>query len=509
MRKAKLFFLNGIILTFTSLFTRLLGMVFNIYVANKVGSEAIGVFSLIMSFYLFAITVASSGLNIACTCIVSEEFAKGNFSNGFKAVRSCVFFALLLGLGSAFVIFLSGPLVSKVFLKGLVSPVPIYMIAIGLTFISISSVINGYLSSVGKSYKNAISQVTELSVKIIVSILLLQFFPSTDVETVCIFLILADVLSELFSFTLNMIFYFKDKKKYCNKHTFQVQMKKRIFKIAFPIAITSYIRSGLSSLKQFLIPLRLELSGLSYSLAVSSYGLINGMVMPVLMFSNSFIASFSSLLVPEFSRLLAGGNHNRLITVCNMILKTTSVFAICVSFIFFFFSNELSMAIYQNIEAGKWIKFLAPLVFFMYIDNIIDNMLKGINEQVGVMCCNILDLVITISIIFFIVPIYGISGYIFSICISELLNFTISCIQLKRKINYSVNLFKFVLVPIIACIFSYCICTFLNFNFSNLIFNIVIKVICFIGFYLSIIFIHKIYAFFIRKLKKFVIVFRV
>lgn len=76
MRKTKLFLINGIILTVTALLMRGIGMVFNIYVANKVGSEAIGVFSLVMSIYNFAITVATSGLSIACTCIVSEEFAK-------------------------------------------------------------------------------------------------------------------------------------------------------------------------------------------------------------------------------------------------------------------------------------------------------------------------------------------------------------------------------------------------------------------------------------------------
>lgn len=51
-------------------------------------------------------------------------------------------------------------------------------------------------------------------------------------------------------------------------------MKRRIVKIAFPIALTSYIRSGLSSFKQFLIPLRLEMYGFTYSVAVSKYGMI-------------------------------------------------------------------------------------------------------------------------------------------------------------------------------------------------------------------------------------------
>ena len=67
MKKAKLFFINGVILTITSLALRGIGLIFNIYVANKVGSEAIGIFSLIMSVYSFAITIATSGIGIACT----------------------------------------------------------------------------------------------------------------------------------------------------------------------------------------------------------------------------------------------------------------------------------------------------------------------------------------------------------------------------------------------------------------------------------------------------------
>lgn len=79
MRKAKIFIINGIILTSSSLLIRGAGLIFNIYVANKVGQEAIGIFSLVMSVYSFAITFATSGISLACTCIVSEEFAKNNF----------------------------------------------------------------------------------------------------------------------------------------------------------------------------------------------------------------------------------------------------------------------------------------------------------------------------------------------------------------------------------------------------------------------------------------------
>ena len=75
--------------------------------------------------------------------------------------------------------------------------------------------------------------------------------------------------------------------------------------------------------------------------------------MPVIMFANVLIGSFSGLLIPEFSRLLAGKNYNRLKTVCDTIFKITFTFSICVTAVFIIFANEISLMVYQSIEAGK------------------------------------------------------------------------------------------------------------------------------------------------------------
>jgi len=50
-------------------------MAFGIFISNRVGSEALGIFQLVMSVYLFMVTLASSGINLACTRIVSEKLA--------------------------------------------------------------------------------------------------------------------------------------------------------------------------------------------------------------------------------------------------------------------------------------------------------------------------------------------------------------------------------------------------------------------------------------------------
>ena len=276
MRKRNLFLVNGLILTFTTLIMRIIGLVFNMYIANKIGSEAIGIFSLLMTIYSFAIILSTSGIGTACTCIVSEEFAKHNYLNGLKAVKTCCIFSILSSIIISIITILFAPIISSTLLKNSISNIPIYCISLGLPLISISSVINGYFSSVEKPYKSAISQILEIFVKIIFTFLLFHRNKDiSNIESVCTILILADVISELFSFVLNIGFYIIDTRKYINKRYLPMQMKKRIFFIAFPISITSCIRSGLSSLKQFLIPARLVLSGMTYSLAVSNYGLIS------------------------------------------------------------------------------------------------------------------------------------------------------------------------------------------------------------------------------------------
>ena len=157
MKRTKKFIINGSILTLTALITRSISMVFNIYVSNKIGSEAVGVFSLVMSVYMFFITLATSGLSIACTYLVSQEFAKGNYLEGLKAVRSCNLFGLFLGIGSSILIILFSNIISTTWLNNKISAIPFYLIAIGLPCIAISSVINGYFSAVRKAYKSAIS----------------------------------------------------------------------------------------------------------------------------------------------------------------------------------------------------------------------------------------------------------------------------------------------------------------------------------------------------------------
>lgn len=151
----------------------------------------------------------------------------------------------------------------------------------------------------------------EQFVKIIATAYLLSLFLPSGLEYACYSLILGDVISEIASFLFNYALYsFEKTRSY--RSISSTSYTKRILKISMPVAIASYIRSGLSTLKQILIPSSLERSGLNCSTALSKYGVVAGMVMPIITFPCVFIDSFSSLLIPEFSRYYAKKDYKRI-----------------------------------------------------------------------------------------------------------------------------------------------------------------------------------------------------
>ena len=119
----------------------------------------------------------------------------------------------------------------------------------------------------------------------------------------------------------------------------------------------------------------------------------------------------------------------------------------------------------------------------MYMDNVIDSILKGLNKQFGVMCCNILDLTVTTCFIYFFLPVIGINGYVISIFISELLNFTVSLFQLIKYAKLRIDLIDWIVIPIICCFVAFFVLSFIVLSFTNIIINLILNIFLFIVLY--------------------------
>ena len=428
MKTLKTFLLNTIILLVSSVLFQVVNMFFNIFISNTIGEEAIGLFSLVMSVYAFGITLASAGINISATRVVAEELACKNEVGAKKAARRCIFFSLIFSICASLIFFIFADFITIHCLHNRISKNVIYLICIALPFISMSSAINGYFTAVRRVYKNAFAKFFEEFVKITCTAILLKSFMPDGIDYACYALIFADVISEITSFLHLYILYIRDKRGSLIESRYKDldSYNRRILRIAVPVALTSYLRSGLSTIKQLIIPSSLQKSGMNSSNSLIAYGIVNGMTMPIIMFPVSLITSFGILLIPEFSRYYTQEKYQKIKSVSSFILICTFIFSVIVAIFIFVFSDELSNLIYHKTEIAKYLRLLSPLIIIMYLDIVIDSILKGLDAQVDVMVVNIFDCLISIAFIYFLVPILGFSGYIISIFISEVIDFSLS-----------------------------------------------------------------------------------
>lgn len=383
MKVLKVFILNTIILLLSSVILQIINMFFSIYISNTIGEEAVGVFTLVMSVYMFGITLASAGINISATRVVSEELASNNELGAKKAAQRCVLFSLLFGLSASIIFFVSADFITIHCLHNKISKNVIYLICIALPFISMSSAVNGYFTAVRRVYKNALAKFFEEFVKILFTAILLKSLMPDDINYACYALILADVISEVTSFAQLYFLYFRDKKGSLSESRYRDldSYNKRILRITIPVALTSYLRSGLSTIKQLIIPSSLQKSGMNSSNSLIAYGIVNGMAMPVIMFPVILVTSFSGLLIPEFSRFNAQGKNKKIRSLSILILSCTLIFSVLVAITIFMLSDEISTIIYHKSEIAKYIRILSPLIVIMYLDIVIDRNFKRIGRS--------------------------------------------------------------------------------------------------------------------------------
>ena len=437
MRTLKIFVFNTLILLFSSIILQIISMFFNIYISKTIGEEAVGVFSLVMSVYMFGITLASAGINISATRIVAEELACNNEVGSKKAAQRCILFSLFFGICASIIFFIFDDFIITHCLHSRISKNVIHLICIALPFISMSAAVNGYFTAVRRVYKNAFAKFFEEFVKIACTAILLKSFMPDGIDYACYALILADVISEVLSFLYLYILYKFDKRNCLIESRYKDldSYNKRILRITIPVALTSYLRSGLSTIKQLIIPSSLQKSGMNSSNSLIAYGIVNGMAMPIIMFPVILVTSFSGLLVPEFSRYYVEKKYKKITSVSILILSCTFIFSVIIAILIFVFSDKLSMTIYNKLEIAKYLRILSPLIIVMYLDIVIDGILKGLDAQVDVMIVNVFDCVVSIAFIYFLVPILGFSGYIISIFISEVIDFTLSGYKLMTLLN--------------------------------------------------------------------------
>ena len=447
VKRAKRFFVNAFIMSCTTVFLRGAGVMYNVYITNRIGAEGIGLFGLIMSVYMLATTVASSGAELATTRLITEEKTLGCDRGARRAMVVCLLYTLFFGLLAAGLLISVAPFAGRHWLGDERTIRPLYLLSVSLPFLALSSALNGYFMAVRRVAKSASAHVFELIVKVLVTTIALKQYADRGMEYACMAVVGGGSVAEICSFFYLYTLYSFEKRRKANKREQEKQYTRRLLYMALPLAISSYLRSGLLTLEHLLVPRGLKKYGASAASSLAQYGVVHGMVMPILLFPSAVLGAFSGLLIPELTEFQKCKNERQICRIATKALRTTLFFSMGAAGVFLFFAEEIGMAIYRSGDAGLFIRFLVPLVLVMYTDHVVDSMLKGLNQQVYSMRYNIIDSAVSVVLIYTFLPRFGVNGYIAVIFITELLNGFLSINRLMKVTELKIGLIRDVLLP--------------------------------------------------------------
>lgn len=452
------FILNSILLIAVNLFMRAVGVSFSVYQSAAAGAEVMGLHALLMGVYGLFLTIGCGSIHLGTTRLTAEAAGRSqglSASGEVRAIlRKCVGYALVCGCASAVVLCAGASVIGSGWLGDERAIPSLRLLALSLPPAALSSCLSGYFTGVRRVALPSAAGIAAQLFRVAAGVWLLGRSAGCGAERLCLVVVCGSVLSEWIGLMLTLPLFLHDLKKHfphtAAEHGTDMPILKSLTSITLPVTAAACLRSGLITLQHGLIPRGLKASGASWGASLASYGVLHGVVLPVVLFPSAIISSFSGLLVPEVAEANAAGDSAYIASISERVLRFGLAFSFGTAGIMSCFSYEIGGLICRSGEAGQYIRLFAPLIPIMYIDSAVDAVLKGMGQQLYSMLVNIADALTSVVLVWVLVPRMGLDGYVISVFVTETLN---TCLSLARMLPVSgarVRIGHIVVLPVCA-----------------------------------------------------------
>ena len=423
---------NTALLTGSSLLMSCIGMAFQVWLVGRIGSAGIGLYQLTLSVTNLGATLAISGIRFATTRLVSEELGYENPGGIRQAMTRCLLYGGFFGVASGLILWLLAEPLGFLWIGDARTVLSLRIAAFSMPCIALCAAVSGYFTASGRVWKPTLVHLLEQVAGILLVAFFLRRAPAFDLEKSCAAVTRGRLAADVLALLLMLLVYWGDRQHYYEAAGDGQALTTRMLRIALPLAVSAYARSALNTIQHLLVPRGLRASGFSADGALSGYGTIQGMALPVVLFPSCLLSAAAELVVPELTEAQMRGETVVIRRLSRKLLGMSLGFSCSMAAFLFLFADPLGIGIYKNADAGYYIRILAPLVPVMYTDMMVDGCLKGLGQQVWSMGINIIDSLTSLLLVWQFLPSYGLTAYLAIIYFTESLNFVLSLLRLRR-----------------------------------------------------------------------------
>ena len=480
--KKQTYLKGAMILVLANLSVKIIGALFKIPLANIIHEEGMAIFSTAYNLYACLFVIATAGLPVAVSKMVSSSLAQKNHAEVNKIFKAALSLLSMIGIAGALVLFLG----AKLFVGYVESPqsyLSVLAIAPAIFFVALLSAFRGYFQGFSDMLPTAISEVAEAVGKLVIGLILAYILMPTGVVNASAGAVLGVTAGTFFALLIMAITYLVRRK---TQPLGAVSLEgsrstKTIFaelaKIAIPITVGAAVMSLTNVIDVIMIRQRLqtivvteeiaraltEYYGLSASEVVIGeamrikpseilYGAYSGYAIPMFNLPPTITMSLSMSVVPFISAAFAVKNMGEVKKLSGSTLRITMLFSLPCAVGLSVLSQPILTAVYNNSRAASMLLILGYAVIFVSLVSVTTAMLQG-SGHVGIPVRNMaIGAVVKIATNYFLIasPAFNIGGAPISTNLCYLTIAILNILSVRKIMHPDVTFGGFIVRPVIA-----------------------------------------------------------
>ncbi len=492
--KKQSFMEGAAVLVVAHLVVKIIGACFKIPLANILHETGMAFFTRAYNLYAAMFIMATAGLPVAVSKMVSESLAKKNYGESKKILRAAVILLTIIGAAGTCVLFFGARPFAEGAFNSPGSYLSIVAISPAILFISMLSAFRGYFQGHSNMIPTAYSEVLESVAKLVIGLAGAYFLMSVSVELAAAGAVFGVTLGGLFALLLLVFFYYKNKRSTPTYNTTAARSTSTIFvkllTIAVPITIGAAVMSLTNVIDTFMIGNRLQAisvtpdlfrtlteffgvnpqdamvgANISHEAADVMYGSYSGYAMSLFNLPPSIVTSISMSIVPAISAALAISNKSQARLLTESSIRITTIFSLPCAIGLAVLSTPILICLYNNARAQDTLTLLSLAIVFVCTVSVSTAILQAAGHvfiPVRNMLIGGLFKVVS-NYVLIAVPALNIGGAPVSTFCCYLLIAGLNLMSIKKIIKPNFNVRDFIIKPFISALIMGLI-VYLSFN---------------------------------------------
>lgn len=423
------------IVTGLSIAERGLGFLYRVLLSRLIGAEGLGLYQVALSVFSVFLTVGTGGIPVTVSRLTTKYKAEGNENRERGIAAAGISAALLLTLPVALIFLFFGNGFTFLFADDRALSL-FRILLVGLCLSAVYAALRGCFWGNKQLILPSLIELIEEAVMVIVGVFLLRgvsnAFDGATRATVAV------VVSYLVSFLTAVLCFFARGGKLGNPKT----EFKPLFSAAMPVTAVRAGGSLINSAIAVLLPVMLIRAGATESEALRLFGIVSGMVIPVMFMPSTVIGSLALVLMPELSEDFYRKRTEALSKNIERGIFTTVLVACFLIPLLAVLGNTAGLLLYSNQTAGEMIGYCAPVLLPMSLSMITTSVLNSLNFEKQTLRFYFIGSALSILSIVLLPRAIGIYAYPVGLALSFLFTAVANLVFLHKKSPFSGRLFR-------------------------------------------------------------------